>query len=442
MRTRLRLAVVLSVIALAGCGVTPTRPPVSSPGTAAPTGAARSSASQPPSTVAPTGPSNGAQSDAQATAFTTRVPPSADAQWTAIHWRTVRAADPLTLVRSVLRWRDGFIAVGWAASSTPVWTSHDGAHWEPLPFDTATSFWPGLLVVGVAEVSTGLVALTAIVGPNTCGGAIECQEVSPPVLAWTSPDGRTWTSQGILDLGLPAAGLGTPLLAAGPAGLVAASTASPVRVARSFDGSSWWTLPSGVLPAGLAVRDVVRTTTGFTAVGVQAQDADHDRAVALQSVDGSRWTGPYPLGMPAASAFIFASTGFSWAATGLVAARKGLIAVGNIIATPGAALWWHSANGRSWRPLPSYPPLGPTTCTGEGCGNQPNGALVGDGHRMVAVRGGADAGAWTSADGLAWRRVPVTGDIPGEQATQAVLLPGGVLLSDGTTTWFGEAAGQ
>jgi hypothetical protein len=31
------------------------------------------------------------------------------------------------------------------------------------------------------------------------------------------------------------------------------------------------------------------------------------------------------------------------------------------------------------------------------------------------------------------------GDIPSEQATQAVLLPGGLLLSDGTTTWFGEA---
>jgi hypothetical protein len=31
------------------------------------------------------------------------------------------------------------------------------------------------------------------------------------------------------------------------------------------------------------------------------------------------------------------------------------------------------------------------------------------------------------------------GDIPGEQATEAVLLSGGVLLSDATTTWFGEA---
>jgi hypothetical protein len=118
-----------------------------------------------------------------------------------------------------------------------------------------------------------------------------------------------------------------------------------------------------------------------------------------------------------------------------------MIATGTVHATPGAALWWQSGNGRSWRPLPSYAPLGPTTCTGEGCGNQPNGALAGDGQRMVAVRGGAAAGAWTSADGLAWRRVPVTGDIPDEQ-TQAVLLPGGVLLSDGTTTWFGEASGR
>ena len=438
MRTRLRLAVALSAIALAGCGVTPTRPPAS----AAATGAAPSSASQPPSTVAPTGPSSRPPSPAPATAFTTRVPPSADALWTAIHWRTVRAADPLALVRSVLRWRDGFIAVGWAASSTPVWTSQDGAHWHPLPFDTPTTFWPGLLVVGVAEVGTGLVALTVIVGPNSCGGATACQEISPPVLSWTSPDGQAWTPQGILDLGLPAAGRGTPLLAAGPQGLVAASTASPTRVARSVDGSYWWTLPSGVMPAGLAVRDVVRTTTGFTAVGVQAQDAAHDRAVALQSVDGSRWTGPYPLGMPAATVFILASTGPSWGATGLVAARKGMIAVGTVQATPGAALWWQSANGRSWRPLPTYTPLGPTTCTGEGCGNQPNGALIGDGHRMIAVRGGADAGAWTSADGLAWRHVPVSGDIPGEAATQAVLLPGGVLLSDGTTTWYGEAAGQ
>jgi hypothetical protein len=58
---------------------------------------------------------------------------------------------------------------------------------------------------------------------------------------------------------------------------------------------------------------------------------------------------------------------------------------------------------------------------------------------MVALRGGADAGVWTSADGLTWQRLAVTGGVPDEQAMQALLLPGGVLLSDGTTTWFGEA---
>jgi hypothetical protein len=81
----------------------------------------------------------------------------------------------------------------------------------------------------------------------------------------------------------------------------------------------------------------------------------------------------------------------------------------------------------------------PTTYTSDGCSVQPNGTLVGDGHRMVAVRGGADGGVWTSTDGSTWSRLPETGDIPGEWATEAILLPGGVLLTDGTTTWFGEA---
>ncbi len=136
---------------------------------------------------------------------------------------------------------------------------------------------------------------------------------------------------------------------------------------------------------------------------------------------------------------ILASTGPSWRATALVAGRDGFIAVGTFVATPGAALWWQSANDRDWLPLPTYAPLGPTGCTGEGCDSGPSGKLVGDGRRMVALRGGTNAGVWTSADGLSWQQLHVAGDLPGEQATHAVLLPGGVLLSDGTTTWFGEA---
>src|SRR5450759_1606103 len=140
-----------------------------------------------------------------------------------------------------------------------------------------------------------------------------------------------------------------------------------------------------------------------------------------------------------ASAIILASTGPSWGATALVAARSGFIATGQVTGTPGRTVWWQSSNGRNWRILPSYPPLGPTTCTGEGCGGQPNGVLVSDGRQMLALRGGADAGVWTSSDGLAWQRLAITGDIPSEQATEAFLMPGGVLLSDGTATWFGYA---
>ncbi len=228
-------------------------------------------------------------------------------------------------------------------------------------------------------------------------------------------------------------------MAAGPAGLVAASPTAPAHLATSVDGVHWQPLRAGALPTGLVVRALSGTTTGLTAVGSLPLDADHVRAVALRSTDGAAWTGPYPLDMPTASAFTLASTGPSWEATALVAARNGLIAVGQVLATPGATLWWQSADGRDWRSLPTWPPLGPTTCQGEGCGSGPNGALVGDGHRMLALRGGPDAGAWTSADGLAWQRLGVTGDLPAEEATNALLMPGGVLVADTTTTWFGEA---
>jgi hypothetical protein len=118
----------------------------------------------------------------------------------------------------------------------------------------------------------------------------------------------------------------------------------------------------------------------------------------------------------------------------------GIVAVG-IGDTAGAALWWRSPDGRQWQPLSTFQPLGAATCGSANCGLQPNGTLIGDGHRLVAVRGGSDAAALVSTDGQRWTALALSGDIPTAQ-TQAVLLPGGVVVSDGATTWFGQAASR
>jgi hypothetical protein len=94
-------------------------------------------------------------------------------------------------------------------------------------------------------------------------------------------------------------------------------------------------------------------------------------------------------------------------------------------------------------PGPRARPAGPTAVRTATPAQQrlsrPTGSLVGNGHRLIVVRGGTDPGVWTSSDGLVWSRLSVSGDIPSEQAMNAVPIPGGVVLSDRTTTWFGEA---
>ena len=439
-----RVTALVVVLLLAVVGVAIAKPwgepvePAPSPGPPQAGVASPTAPSQPPTALEGQSAAPSAGINPLPTAFTTPLPP-ASATWTGLNWRRLATDDPLSLVTSVLRWSGGFIATGWVAgppTSTPVWTSTDGTHWDPLIFGTSTTFWPGLAVIGLVELQTGLVAVTETL--SYCSDPCSLRYI-PPVVSWTSDDGRAWTPSPLLPpewLSNPSAD--APLIAVGPAGLVVASTGTSARLATSTDGSHWELSPRGGFPADFALNDVRGTATGYVAVGEWTTTTGGPEAAALWSGDGRQWPAT-PTLLPTSAA---TGSDVGSAADALVVGRNGMVAVGRGATSPGAALWWQSADGRHWAALPTFDPLGPTTCTGEGCGGQPNGALVGDGQRMVALRGGADTEVWTSTDGRGWRAVPSTGDLPGEQATQAVLLPGGVLLSDGLTTWFGQALGR
>jgi hypothetical protein len=403
--------------------VAPSQAPVTPPSVSLPTTVAVMPSTAPSVTVGPL-----------PVAFTTP-PPPASGTWTGLRWQRLAPDDPLSLVTSVLRWRRGFVAVGLVARlpATPVWTSADGTHWDPLLFGTSTTFWPGLDILGVADLQTDLVALTETV--QYCGEPCSLTYILP-VLSWTSPDGRRWTAH-LLSPEWPVTTRGrSPLVAFGPVGVLVASRGPAAHLATSTDGSHWHLVPASGFPSRFALTDLQGTATGYVAVGGWMTADGRSEAASLWSSDGQHWSAS-PTLLPTPPTV--GANGGS-AVVSLVIGQDGIVAVGRGVT--GATIWWQSPDGQRWAALPTFPPLGPTACTGDGCGSGPNGVLVGDGHRMVALRGGAEGGVWTSSDGLTWQRLPASSDIPSEDAMNAVLMPSGVLFSDRTTTWFGEAQGH
>lgn len=372
--------------------------------------------------------------------FTLPGPPPPTATWMGLRWTRV-ARDPLSLVESVLRWRDGFVAVGrnltGTTTTTPVWTSVDGRDWQLLPFNTPTTFWPGIVIVGVVEVPAGLVAVTGL-GVNDCQPSQCSRWYAPPFVAWTSSDGTSWSPNAFPDLGPGAAG-GRVQLAEGPAGLLAVSAGPGARAAISTDGVAWTALPDDTLRGDFVIEDLLGTPFGYVAGGRLATGSADGVAATLWSADGRTWSVPEVLppgpetgsgaaGGPAASTVV-----------SLVGGRDGIIAVGDRVSVPGDVRWWQSSDGRHWAALERYPPLGPASCADPGCERQPAGLLVGDGRRMVAIGGGAGAGSWVSWDGLRWQSLSAEGIQPSGLEAHATILPGGVLLSSGQHTWLGEA---
>jgi hypothetical protein len=378
--------------------------------------------------------------------FVTPLPPDPAAAWTGIVWRPLAADDPLQQVRSVVRWRGGYVAVGVAAvtgetSASPIWTSTDGGSWRRLSPDV---FGPATIVLGVAEAGHGLVAMTLQGGENACGGEfdgdLDCLGLSSPLQAWTSPDGIDWTPHAGPQLelleGCEGCGIEPPILAAGPAGLLVMS--GYVEAAFSSDGIAWEILPSGTIPSDINPESVTAFGSGFVGVGERNVKVDGQKTfkpIATTTSDARTWT-VHPI--PVASFDRHYGAG----ANRLIAGPDGLIAQGSIGGAPGFELWWSSRDGASWTQLADYPPLGTWTAFEDiGSGRSRNGTLIGNGERLIAYRGEKPHVAWTSFAGRSWARLAIDGDLPRwetRQYPELVLTPMGVIGFGPGETWFGQ----
>jgi hypothetical protein len=326
-------------------------------------------------------------------------------------------------------------------SASPIWTSTDGGSWRRLSPDV---FGPATILLGVAETGGGLVAMTLQGGENACGGEFDgdigCLELSSPLQSWTSGDGIDWTPHAVPQVklieGCEGCGIDSPILAAGPAGLLLMT--GFVEAALSSDGITWEMLPSGTIPSEINPESVTAFGSGFVGVGernLKVDGTETFKPIAITTSDARTWT-IHPI--PVASFDPHYGAG----AFRLVAGPDGLIAQGSIGGAPGFELWWSSPDGTRWTQLSDYPPLG--TWTGfedPGSGRSPNGTLVGNGERLIAYRGEKPLDAWTSFAGRSWTRLAIDGDSPRwktRQYPELVLTPMGVIGFGRDGTWFGE----
>jgi len=428
--------------------VTPTsRPPTTGPATYQPTFFASAVASPSPSpspsrsitvSLTPSSPPWPTSAPVQV-AFTTPVPPTPTATWTGLRWQRVPADDPLSGVQRVVSWADGYVATGvpladGSRSRTPVWLSGDGGTWRALD---QSALGTDAIVIGMAQVSGGLVALTLHGGANLCGGGNlpYCWTTTGPLQAWRSIDGEHWTAQAGPALPLPVTGATPPslapvLFAAGSPGLLIVTNSG--QVALAADGTTWQTLPADPFPSAFGVRSVAPFLSGFVVSGITAV-GNAMRATAFWSTDGRHWVES-----------ILPGPGTATTPGNLLAsASRGLIIQSGTAETPGLELWSLTTDGTTWRALPGFPPLGVWTGAGEGTGLLPNGVVAGDGTRMVAFRAGSSSAGWTSLDGHTWQRLKMSGDPPawsGPGGGTLVILPMGVVWTDPDgLAWFGAA---
>jgi hypothetical protein len=267
---------------------------------------------------------------------------------------------------------------------------------------------------------------------------VACPQVAQPcfqtapgnVEAWTSADGLSWSDAG------PATGVSgqqVVSVAGSPSGAVAAAEGdNKAGVFYSADGITWKAVSVPSVSATFWSTDIAFGMGRFEMLCPAAKETPLGDVPTqpVFSTDGIHWTAgtaPMTSTRPAGMDRILVG-------------RNGLIATGYIPGEAGPAEWWRSADGKSWLILAGYPPVGAYTATNAiPGGTYPNGSLMADGTRIVALGFVADDGildgrVWASWDGKSWQRL-VSHGAPNGDGYYTVVFPTGIMAGG----WWGAA---
>jgi hypothetical protein len=218
-------------------------------------------------------------------------------------------------------------------------------------------------------------------------------------VAWTSPDGETWSLvSNVPPLGpQEARGLGSVITVPGGIlayGLQGCDACEPYLtiVWSSTDGTSW----RQVDPFSGIMLDLVVSPAGFIGVGTNAGLDNFNGPVAWTSGDGAQWAQtPNVPGSETAYLADLEEIADGWIAVG---AERAIGENG-----PGQGLAWTTGDGLSWDLLPADPALADSALT----------SILAEGGRLTASgsivvnrdEGLQHPAVWESDDGATWDQV-------------------------------------
>jgi hypothetical protein len=224
------------------------------------------------------------------------------------------------------------VAVGRSGSSPLAWTSADGTSWQPQAVAT----------LGAGSVAERMTTVIATPDGFLAGGSIGPELLDRHARFWRSPDGVSWQPvaddhNAFADAEVRAiARLGDGYVATGVTGSVQEITGSVAWT--SPDGVTWTRVDTPALRSGRAIALAAAPWGGLVAVG---SDRTEDEALAWVSPDGRSWTQA-----PSEESRQYHG---KIRMTDVTAVGDELVAVGNYVGLQrGTATAWVSRDGLRW----------------------------------------------------------------------------------------------